>query len=424
MPYETHAATLDAPAPGNAPAPPVRTAPPARAVSSEATLDLLNATVATLPTVEARVELETPCEVLHRLFNEQGDLPGVIVEGAGGFCGLVSRQHFFEQLGRPFGVDVFLGRTVRTLLETVRVPPLVLPHDRLIRDATREALSRPADQAYTPLAMRCRDGRHRILDVHDLLIAQNELLIHSSQAVERQLEQARQYVMSLLPRPLTDGPVRAEWCFTPSAQLGGDMFGYHWLDEAHLAVYLLDVSGHGIGPALLSVSVLNLLQTRSLPGVDFRQPAAVLRALNTTFDHARNGSMFFTLWYGVYQPHTRRIRYASAGHPPALVVPPDRAGYRELRTRAPAIGMVPGAAYFPAEETLEPGARLYLYSDGAYEVYVTPEALWTLSEFKEVVAGPTVPHLGEADRLEREVRRRSITPALEDDFSLVVFTLP
>src|SRR5262249_4770907 len=69
---------------------------------------------------------------------------------------------------------------------------------------------------------------------------------------------AARYVQALLPPRLTTGSVGIDWRFIPSTQLGGDMFGYHWLDPDHLAVYLLDVSGHGVGSSLLAVSAANL----------------------------------------------------------------------------------------------------------------------------------------------------------------------
>ena len=65
------------------------------------------------------------------------------------------------------------------------------------------------------------------------------------------------------------------WHFVPSTQLSGDMFGYHWLGSDHLAVYLLGVSGHGVGFSLLAVSAANLLSAGSLPENDFRGPGAV-----------------------------------------------------------------------------------------------------------------------------------------------------
>src|ERR1019366_9594956 len=114
-----------------------------------------------------------------------------------------------------------------------------------------------------------------------------------------------------------------EWCFQPSAELGGDAFGYHWLDPDHLAIYLLDVCGHGVGAALLSISVLNALRMHTLPHTHFREPAEVLAALNRSFRMESQNNLFFTMWYGIYRPSKRELAFSSGGHPPALFVGPE-----------------------------------------------------------------------------------------------------
>ena len=88
--------------------------------------------------------------------------------------------------------------------------------------------------------------------------------------------------------------------FVPSTQLGGDMFGYHWLDPDHAAIYLLDVSGHGVGSSLLAVSASNMLTYRSLPNTDFHDPGQVLTRLNELFQMDRQDDKYFTIWYGIY----------------------------------------------------------------------------------------------------------------------------
>src|SRR4051794_9589231 len=92
------------------------------------------------------------------------------------------------------------------------------------------------------------------------LLERNEAyrkLAESQQILAGELAQAAKYVQSLLPEPM-DGPVHIDWKYIPSTQLAGDMFGYHWLDRDHLAFYLLDVSGHGVGSSLLAVSASNV----------------------------------------------------------------------------------------------------------------------------------------------------------------------
>jgi phosphoserine phosphatase RsbU/P len=76
-----------------------------------------------------------------------------------------------------------------------------------------------------------------------------------------QLSQAADYVLSLIPPPIHEGTIRTDWRLIPSFQLGGDSLGYHWIDRDHFAMYLLDACGHGVGPALLSVSVLDMLRS-------------------------------------------------------------------------------------------------------------------------------------------------------------------
>ena len=91
------------------------------------------------------------------------------------------------------------------------------------------------------------------------------------------------YVRSILPQSLTEGGIRTDWRYIPSTSLGGDAFGYHMVDKDHFAIYLIDVSGHGVGAALLSFSVMNVLRSQSLSGTDFKDPEQVLASLNIAF---------------------------------------------------------------------------------------------------------------------------------------------
>ena len=123
------------------------------------------------------------------------------------------------------------------------------------------------------------------------------------------LQGAASYVRSALPPRLDadQGWVVTDWTFIASAELGGDFFGYHWIDDDHFAIYLLDVCGHGVGPAMLSMSAHNALRQKTLPDTDFRRPGEVLKALNRAFPMAKNQNKFFTIWYGVYDTRTRRL---------------------------------------------------------------------------------------------------------------------
>jgi sigma-B regulation protein RsbU (phosphoserine phosphatase) len=168
-------------------------------------------------------------------------------------------------------------------------------------------------------------------------------LVQSQQALAAELAEAAQYVRSLLPAPL-DGAISTAWEFVSSTSLGGDGFGSFAIDAAHFAMFLLDVCGHGVGAALLSVSAMNALTAQTLPGVDFRDPRAVLAGLNDAFPMEKHNNMYFTIWYGVLHRPSRTLRYASAGHPPAVVLA-EGCEPQRLRTEAMPIGTVPRAPF-------------------------------------------------------------------------------
>ena len=100
------------------------------------------------------------------------------------------------------------------------------------------------------------------------LLQRNEAyaaLAESQKRMAAEIHAALKFVVSLLPEPM-ETPLRIDSRYVPCADLGGDTFGYHWIDEEHLAVYLLDVTGHGLDSALLSVTVMNVLRSKSLAG--------------------------------------------------------------------------------------------------------------------------------------------------------------
>jgi serine phosphatase RsbU (regulator of sigma subunit) len=242
--------------------------------------------------------------------------------------------------------------------------------------------------------------------------------------LDRDLQRASKYVFSLLPEAITSGLVRAHWRFVPSTQLGGDAFGYYWLDPHTFVFYLLDVSGHGAGSAMHSVTVLNVLRQRALPDVDFRNPAAVLTSLNTRFPMDGHGGLFFTMWYGVYNTVDRTLSYASAGHHPAFLVSSDRQSPHPLGLPALMIGAFAGCEYQVQQTVVPPGSMVYLFSDGVFEIVTKDTVRWELANFLTLLREPALPGVPEAERLYRAVTQASASTQLEDDFSLMVITLP
>jgi len=262
-----------------------------------------------------------------------------------------------------------------------------------------------------------------------LLATQHELessraaLVRVHERLPRELAEAAGYIRSILPAPMSQ-PFAIDWRFVPSTELGGDAFGYNWVDADHFALYLLDVCGHGVGPSLLSIAVLHLLQAASLRDVDFRDPSLVLKALNERYQMKTDHDLFFTLWYGVYHPATRRLDYGCAGHPPALLMEAGTAGTQSvqlLKAKGSPIGLKRGAAY-ARETVIVPGdSRLYLFSDGAYEVEGPDGSVMSFDDLVHVLKHPGMDGQSDLDLLFQHLVRMRGANALEDDFSIVRF---
>ncbi len=246
-------------------------------------------------------------------------------------------------------------------------------------------------------------------------------LQRSQDSLARELTQAAKYVVSLLPQPL-DGELQATWEFIPSSSLGGDSFGYHWIDDEHFMIYLLDVSGHGVGAALLSISVMNVLRARSLPDTDFRQPSAVLKSLNDTFPMEQQNGMYFTMWYGVYNKTRHQIAFSSGGHPAAILMSgdsPQNAAIRELLTDNCMIGGFPDVDYETETVDLQAFNKLHIFSDGCYEIFRSDGQLWRYQDFVELVAKPPAPGVNDVARILAGCRAINGSDNFQDDFSLL-----
>lgn len=248
--------------------------------------------------------------------------------------------------------------------------------------------------------------------VEDQLAEANLALQTTQKRLTEELTEAANYIFSILPEPRKAGP-RTEWLLVPSTELGGDSFGYHEIDSDHIAFYLLDVCGHGVGAALLSVTAINVLRSAALPSTDFRDPGAVLAALNEAFPMERQNNMYFTIWYGVLRRSTGELRYASGGHPPSVLRRVDGA-VLTLSTPGLAIGMLEGMSYKAASCMIGAGDRLHLVSDGTFEVETAPGEMLAFQDFVDRLARSESP-----DEVLAWVRGLNGPGPLPDDFSLL-----
>lgn len=238
------------------------------------------------------------------------------------------------------------------------------------------------------------------------LVRREHHIRHLADRLTGELDSAAQYVASILPGEL-DGPVHVSSRYLAAEAVGGDSFGYEWIDDDHLIVYLIDVSGHGVKPALLSVSVHNLLRSGGLTPDTLLAPDRVLTELNGRFNMDNHDEHYFTMWYGVYTLSTGLLRYANAGHPPALVLTAGTIA-AELDGAAMPVGMFADTDFRTYDYSVPAGSRILLYSDGV--LGDSPEMAGFRGLCAETVGDPP----GGLDDLIARL------PPSEDDCSLVL----
>lgn len=179
-----------------------------------------------------------------------------------------------------------------------------------------------------------------------------------------ELNLASELQKSLLPRSYpTDVPLEFSHKFVPLNSIGGDFFDIIRLDERSLALVIADVSGHGVGPALITAMFKSAfgLQAKGL-----RSPAALMASLNAELCGILTTGHYVTAFAAVIDTESLEMRYCSAGHPNQLLVR-GAGGAEELATMGFLLGMVQGMDYEEKSLTLGPGDTLVLFTDGVFE---------------------------------------------------------
>jgi sigma-B regulation protein RsbU (phosphoserine phosphatase) len=210
----------------------------------------------------------------------------------------------------------------------------------------------------------------------DALQRANEQLQAVNRSVRQDLDAAAAVQRSLLPAVLPEIPgIRFAWKFSPCQELAGDFLNVLPLDDHHVGLYILDVSGHGVAAALLSVTLSHFLSPvadrsflyRAVPESPgtyrVAPPSEVVARLNQHFRRGPQTMQYFTMVYGVLGLATRDVCYVTAGHPGPVHV---RRGVAPLvlGSGGPPVGLLPDASYEERTVRLGPGDGLYLATDG------------------------------------------------------------
>jgi sigma-B regulation protein RsbU (phosphoserine phosphatase) len=238
-------------------------------------------------------------------------------------------------------------------------------------------VSKPFDR--DELRVRLLAGE-RVVRLERALSKQNDELRAASERIRDGLRAAARVQQSMLPRQNVVTPrVRTAWAYVPTDELAGDAIGLHLVDDRYLLAYVLDVSGHGVPAALLSVSAMHSLEpepaemslVRSLTPGDGRlgtlqRPSRVATEMNRRFRAGENDGRYLTMGLCMLDTHDGRLQITSAGHPPPLLlrggegsILPDAGGFP--------IAILDGGEYEETVIQLLPGDRVCLYSDGIIE---------------------------------------------------------
>lgn len=264
---------------------------------------------------------------------------------------------------RQFGHYIYL------ILLTAREDPgdLTLGFDA----GADDFLSKPVEQ--TELRARLHAGA-RILSLEATLAARNTRLSEALRQIEQDLQVAARIQQSVLPaHQLHYRDYLSDWLFLPSAWVSGDIFNVFPLDN-HLGFYCVDVSGHGVGAAMMSLAVARqFLHGRAVERFLYSEeggvasPAEVVRILNSRFcsDEVEIVS-YFTMIYGVIDLDTGQGKLCQAGHPTPFIVSPGGEVNAVSNGGAP-VGLMPDLSWTDVPFVLKSGERLCLFSDGITE---------------------------------------------------------
>lgn len=261
------------------------------------------------------------------------------------------------------------GHYVYVILLTAREAPddLTLGFDA----GADDFLSKPVEQS--ELRARLHAGA-RVLSLESTLAARNARLSEALRQIEQDLEVAARIQQSVLPaHQQRHQDYFSDWIFLPSAWVSGDIFNVFPLDN-HLGFYCVDVSGHGVGAAMMSLAVARqFLHGRAVERFLFTadnevaSPAEVVRILNGRFcsDEVEIVS-YFTMIYGVIDLATGEGRLCQAGHPTPFIVTPEGEARTVGNGGAP-VGLMPDLCWTDVNFSLAAGERLCLFSDGITE---------------------------------------------------------
>ncbi|MFZ4765782.1 MAG: SpoIIE family protein phosphatase [Roseimicrobium sp.] len=304
---------------------------------------------------------------------------------------------------------------------------------RPIADLTHAARSIVAGDVSGELQVRSGIGEIRDLAAafHDLVHhwkARMEELRHTialKQRMEGELGAARRIQMSMLPREWRD---RSDWpehaaldlhaIIQPAREVGGDLYDYRFLNDHRLAILVGDVSGKGVPAALFMAMTQTLFQAHA--SLEHAVSQTIARMNAALCEEAHTG-MFVTLIYAQLDVRTGLLEVCNAGHTPPYRISTEHVEPLHCQ-RNPALGLVPECDFSTALFQLNPGERLFFYTDGVTEAMNSLSELYSVQRLELVLRETrelTVESLAKAVILDVQNHRRAYDAS--DDITVLAF---
>ena len=246
-------------------------------------------------------------------------------------------------------------------------------------------------------------------EIGQLAIAVNQMAgdveRHQRAAVEqerlrRELELGRQIQNEMLPHaPLKLGLTEIEGVSVPAREVGGDFFNYFVLPTGHVALLVGDVSGKGVGAALLMANVQASLRTRLSMGQELSEVAG---EIDRDIEANSPGPLYATLFVGILDSSSRVFRYVNAGHHSQYVL---RDGTLErLASTGLPVGLFPGRGYIERQVQLQAGDLLFFYTDGCVEAENEQDDMFGIERLEEILSEPATTPADALQRVEAAVK--------------------
>ena len=260
-------------------------------------------TLAHVVSQNAMVTSDQLVNKVEEIFNHEPNLVGIIVVSADEeqLVGMISRKYFMELYSKPFRKELYLNKSLNTLLATDFEAPLCLDESSHIDYAVRTALSRSTEQMYEPIVVRTTQGGLKLIDTYVLLLELAKL--HERQSMElheslsqvkllnTQLEDSQERILeslhyasviqeSILPRTELFDQLFSEWftLYRPRDIVGGDLYWLRKINELTL-IAVIDCTGHGVPGAFMTMTVNSVLN-HIADTICYDDPARILSEMN------------------------------------------------------------------------------------------------------------------------------------------------